>query len=172
MEEVKKIGKYRIVREISRSSVASVYEGYQASLDRQVLIKRLHPELTGDQNVLSRFTREAHALARIKHKNIVHIYDFQTSGDSVHLVMEWVGGGSLADRLKNKGPFNEREVVAIAIDVGAAFELPAGAAREFAFTRPFSSGGEAPVTVRAGGERRFVLEPFEVLVFEARPLSR
>ncbi len=117
VEDRGKIGDFEIVRELSRSSVTSVFEGYQASLDRTVLIKRLHPQLADDDDLRARFEREAKALARIKHKNIVHIYDYQASPESVHLVTEFVSGGSLADRLKQLGTLTEREAVAVAVDV-------------------------------------------------------
>ncbi len=117
VEDRGRIGDYEIVNELSRSSVTSVYEGYQASLDRTVLIKRLHPQLADDEDLRARFEREAKALARIKHKNIVHIYDYQASKESVHLVTEFISGGSLAERLKKLGPLTEREAVAVAVDV-------------------------------------------------------
>ncbi len=123
MEEIRKIGDYEIVRELSRSSIASVYEGYQPSLDRRVLIKRLHPQLVDDTDILARFEREARSLARIKHKNIVHIYDYQATGKSVHLVVEWISGGSLAEKLRDKGQFNETEILAIAIDILEGLEV-------------------------------------------------
>jgi len=128
VEKIRTIGDYKIVRELSRSSIASVYEGDQPSLDRHVLIKRLHPELIGDEDIRVRFEREAHSLAKIKHKNIVHIYDFQVSEESVYLVAEWIAGGSLEQRLKDKGTLSEREAVALALDVleGLHVALQAG----------------------------------------------
>ncbi|MBZ0263477.1 protein kinase [bacterium] len=117
MEERRQIGKYRIVREISRSSITAVYEAVQPPLDRKVLIKRLHPELTKDPDMTIRFEREAQALGLIRHPNIVHIYDYQADEESVHLVVEWVPGGSVADLLVKHGAVSEREAVAIAVDI-------------------------------------------------------
>ncbi|HEX03748.1 MAG TPA: serine/threonine protein kinase, partial [Bacteroidetes bacterium] len=117
MADLERIVGYRIDREISRSSITSVYQGYQESLQRKVLIKRLHPQFVSDPEIRSRFEREAHALARIKHKNIVHIYDFRADDELMLLVQEWISGGSVADFIRSHGPFSEREAVALAIDV-------------------------------------------------------
>jgi len=115
--DVQRLGEYRIDREIARSSIASIYEGYQESLDRKVLIKRLHPQLVGDAEIRARFEREARAIARIKHKNIVHIYDYRADDDLVLLVSEWISGGTLEELVRNEGPLTEREAVALCLDM-------------------------------------------------------
>ncbi len=123
MEETRLIGKYRIVREISRSSITSVYEALQPPLDRKVLIKRLHPEYISDREISARFEREARTLGLIKHQNIVHIYDYHASEDDLYLVEEWISGGSVADLLKEHGTLTEPETVAIALDVLEGLEV-------------------------------------------------
>jgi len=113
----RKLADYRIDREISRSSIASIYQGYQESLNRKVLIKSLHPQLVGDNEIRVRFEREAHALARIKHKNIVHIYDYKADDSQAVLVSEWIDGGSVEEYIKKHGPLTEKEAIALGLSV-------------------------------------------------------
>ncbi|MBS1261487.1 MAG: Serine/threonine-protein kinase PknL [Calditrichaeota bacterium] len=112
-----RIAGYRVDREISRSTIASVYQGYQESLQRKVLIKRLHPQFVRDREIRARFEREAHALARIKHKNIVHIYDYRADDELMLLVSEWIAGGSVSEFIRRHGPLDEAAALALAIDV-------------------------------------------------------
>ncbi len=100
-----------------------MYQGYQESLKREVLIKRLHPQFVSDPEIRARFEREAHALARIKHKNIVHIYDYRADDELMLLVQEWIGGGSVAEFMRSNGPLDEREAIALAIDVLEGLEV-------------------------------------------------
>ncbi len=117
MEERRKLGEFEIVRELSRSSIASVYEGYQPSLRRKVLIKRLHPQLSGDTEIRARFEREAHALAANRHEHVIHIYDYHASKEMIYLITEWIESGSLVDYKAEHGPFCEKEAIGVALDV-------------------------------------------------------
>ncbi|WP_420642727.1 protein kinase domain-containing protein [Candidatus Leptofilum sp.] len=80
--------------------MAEVYKGYQESLDRFVAIKLMHAFLVSDQDFLNRFQREARAMAALNHPNIVGVYDFDVYGEnSYYLVMEYIQGGTLKERL-------------------------------------------------------------------------
>jgi serine/threonine-protein kinase len=72
-----------------------VYRGVQLNLDRPVAIKLLSPRLAADAEFAERFTREARALARLNHGNIVAVYDFGRAGPYFYLVMEFVDGANL-----------------------------------------------------------------------------
>ncbi len=104
MTEIKigqKIGRYEIKEKLGRGGMAEVYKGYQASLDRFVAIKLMHAFLVSEEGFLARFQREARAIARLNHSHIVGVYDFDTYGDDTYyLVMEYIGGGTLKDRLQ------------------------------------------------------------------------
>lgn len=93
----------RLVREISRSGVATVWEGWDSSLDRKVLVKSIHPQFARDSDLRIRFEREARAIARISHPNVVQIYDIQAGEDSLSLMLEFVDGITLGSLLKNRG---------------------------------------------------------------------
>ncbi|MCZ7538670.1 MAG: protein kinase [Anaerolineae bacterium] len=95
------LGKYEIIDRIGRGGMAEVYRGYHAALDRYVAIKLLHSFLADDPEFKERFEREARSVARLKHPNIVQVYDFEhdADSDSYYMVMEFINGPTLKDRL-------------------------------------------------------------------------
>ncbi|MBI5059459.1 serine/threonine protein kinase [candidate division KSB1 bacterium] len=93
-----------ITREISRSSISTVSEGYDTGLDRKVLVKSIHPQFARDSDLRARLDREARAIARISHPNVVQIFDLRVDGDDVALVLEFVEGMSLGKLLKDRAP--------------------------------------------------------------------
>jgi len=94
---------YEIIAEISRGPTAVVYRALQLSLKRTVLIKALHPQAAAEPDIVQRFEREAQACARLKHPNIVDVFDFGTFEGSFYIVMEYVEGISLKDLLARDG---------------------------------------------------------------------
>ncbi|MBI5958893.1 MAG: serine/threonine protein kinase [Chloroflexi bacterium] len=106
----KKLGKYEIIERIGRGGMAEVYRGYHASLDRYVAIKMLHPFLADDPEFKDRFENEARNVARLKHPNIVQVYDFDYDGEgeSYYMVMELINGPTLKDRLFDLGSTGAR----------------------------------------------------------------
>jgi serine/threonine protein kinase/formylglycine-generating enzyme required for sulfatase activity len=96
----KTIGKYEIVEHIGRGATADVYKAYQPTLDRYVAIKLLHPFLAEDTDFLERFQREAKAVARLRHPNIMQVYDFDVIQDIYYLVMEHIDGITLKSMLQ------------------------------------------------------------------------
>ncbi|MCL4265391.1 MAG: protein kinase [Anaerolineae bacterium] len=97
----KTIGKYHIEERLGRGGMAEVYKGYQESLDRYVAIKIMHTFLSAEDDFLQRFKREARAMAALGHPNIVRVFDFDIYGkDSYYLVMEYIDGGTLKQKLE------------------------------------------------------------------------
>lgn len=87
---------YRITALLGRGGMGAVYRGVQISLEREVAIKILPPELGGDPEFQARFKREAKSMARLNHPSIVQIYDFgETTAGYYYLVMEYVDGSDL-----------------------------------------------------------------------------
>lgn len=96
--------RYSITRLIGRGGMGAVYQGVQLSLDREVAIKLLPPELGAEPEFEARFKREAMALARLNHPNIVQIHDYgQTSGGHHYIVMEYVDGSDLHQVIRSGG---------------------------------------------------------------------
>ncbi len=97
----RRLGKYEITERLGRGGMAEVYRGYHASLDRYVAIKVLHAFLADDPEFKTRFEREAQNVAKLKHQNIVQVYDFEYDepSDSYYMVMELVDGPTLKERL-------------------------------------------------------------------------
>jgi serine/threonine-protein kinase len=94
------LGKYKITQHLGRGGMAEVYKGYREDLDRTVAIKLMHAFLVAEQDFLFRFKREARAMAKMRHTNIVSVYDFDVHGDNIYyLVMEYIGGGTLKEKL-------------------------------------------------------------------------
>lgn len=95
-----KIEGYEIIKEISRGPITTVFLGKQLALERQVLIKLLNAQWQREADLIERFRREAIICARLKHPNIVSIYDVGTHADNLYLVIEYIEGEDLGQFLK------------------------------------------------------------------------
>jgi serine/threonine protein kinase len=94
-------GKYRLEQLIAHGGMGSVYRAVHQQLERNVAIKILRPEFLADQIIAERFNREARAAAKLKHPNIVSIYDFGFMlNGGAYLVMELIEGRSLREELR------------------------------------------------------------------------
>ena len=108
-------GKYSIDRELGRGGMGQVFLGHESS-GREVAIKRLAPELTGDTAVLERFRREGEALKALRHPNIVEFIEMFEEGGQHYIVTEYISGGTLLDLIR-KGAMPMQEVRQIALDI-------------------------------------------------------
>ena len=113
--------RYRPEGVAGRGGMASVYRAYDTELGRTVAVKILSAEYSGSDHALERFRREARVLAALRHPGIVDIYDVRplASGHPC-LVMEWMEGGSLREKVDRHGPLPEAEVRPIALQISAA----------------------------------------------------
>jgi serine/threonine protein kinase len=119
------LGKYKVTEHLGRGGMAEVYKGYREDLDRTVAIKLMHSFLVAEQDFLFRFKREARAMAKMRHPNIVSVYDFDVYGENTYyLVMEYIGGGTLKEKLTDLAERGERlpltESIRIALEVANA----------------------------------------------------
>ena len=97
MEKTGQLGKYRVEEELAQSSICSVFRATEESLQRPVLIKKLHPQMAREDDIRIRFEREAKACARVNHENIVSIYGFHAEPELTMLILEFVVGNSLGN---------------------------------------------------------------------------
>jgi serine/threonine protein kinase len=110
----KTLGKYEIIERIGRGGMAEVYRGYHSALDRYVAIKLLHPFLADDPEFKDRFEKEAKNVAKLRHPNIVQVFDFEydSGGESYYMVMELIDGPTLKDKLFELAADNRRYSIA------------------------------------------------------------
>ena len=86
---------FRILRQLGRGGMATVYLALQESVDREVALKVMSPALLVDPNFGERFLREAKIVARLHHRNVVGIHDVGRSGDYHYIAMEYLAGGAV-----------------------------------------------------------------------------
>jgi len=98
----KSLGQFRIVERIGAGGMATVFKAFQPALDRDVAVKVLPAYHTQDPVFLKRFTQEARSVAKLQHANIVPIHEFGEQDNITYIVMEYVEGGTLKDRLKQR----------------------------------------------------------------------
>jgi eukaryotic-like serine/threonine-protein kinase len=101
--------------------MGEVYRGRDTRLDRTVAIKILPAEFARDAAIKLRFEREARTISSLSHPNVCALFDVGESGDHTFLVMEYLDGESLADRIA-KGPLPIDQVLKIGIDVASALD--------------------------------------------------
>jgi len=94
------LGQYTIVEKLGQGGMAEVFKAYQPALDRYVAIKILHSMVAMDEQFLARFQHEARAVAKLRHGNIVQVYDFGSEDNVYYMVMEFIDGQTLKARLR------------------------------------------------------------------------
>lgn len=117
----RRIGPYEIRDKLGQGGMATVYRAYQASLNRYVAIKVLPPTMAQDAQFVARFRQEALAAGRLNHPNILRIYDADTFEGRHYIVMDYVSGGTLADRLRS-GPLPPDMAADIAAQIADALD--------------------------------------------------
>ncbi|PTM57583.1 protein kinase domain-containing protein [Desmospora activa] len=109
--------RYEILRQLGGGGMAVVYLAQDRLLERQVAIKVLDDELGHDTDFIRRFEREAQAAASLSHPHIIAIYDVGQEDEIYYIVMEYMEGASLMDRIAERGMIPAREAVEIAIQI-------------------------------------------------------
>jgi serine/threonine protein kinase/tetratricopeptide (TPR) repeat protein len=115
------LGHYRIIEEIGAGGMGVVYRARDEELERDVALKVLPVRALSNDSARRHFRREALALAKLNHPNIATIYEFGSQECTDFLVMEYVSGQTLAERLAS-GPLREREVITLGMQIAAALE--------------------------------------------------
>ncbi|MFI1517719.1 Stk1 family PASTA domain-containing Ser/Thr kinase [Kitasatospora cineracea] len=113
-------GRYRIEQRIAVGGMATVYRGTDTRLDRTVALKLMHPSLIGDADFTARFIREAKAVARLAHPNVVNVLDQGADPRAVFMAMEYVPGRNLRDVLRDRGALSVRAALDVLEPVLAA----------------------------------------------------
>ncbi len=105
------VGRYIILDRIGSGSMGRVYRAHHAMMDRVVALKIIAPEISSNERVVARFQREMKLVGRLDHPNVVRAFDADQINRVLYIVMEYVAGSSLSDRLKKKGPIPAAEMI-------------------------------------------------------------
>ena len=106
---VKILGHYRLVEKIGEGGMGEVYRAWDERLERDVAVKVLPPGTLTDESSRKRFRKEALSLSKLNHPSVATIHDFDTEGGVDFLVMEYIPGVTLSERLA-QGPVPEKEI--------------------------------------------------------------
>lgn len=116
------LGNYRITQKIGQGGVGEVWKAVDLSLDREVALKILRPELAAQDGVVARFRTEALALARLNHPNVATIHGFHTERGTPFIVMEYIPGQTLHVIVRGFGPMQSVRALPLFFHVLDAIE--------------------------------------------------
>ncbi len=115
------IGGYKILDEVGRGGMATVYRAHQISIDRDVAIKMLPPQFLTQTVSLERFQREANIIARLEHRAIVPVHDYGEYEGIPYIVMRYMDSGSVEELLAD-GPVDPHQALTILEQVAPALD--------------------------------------------------
>jgi serine/threonine-protein kinase len=115
-------GRYRLDAHVGSGGMSTVYRAFDTVLERQVAIKLMHREIADDSDQLERFRREARAVAQLSHPHIVGVIDAGEDEHRPYIVLEYVEGETLKERIRRLGRLAVSEAVAYAIEIARALE--------------------------------------------------
>ncbi|MDG3003012.1 serine/threonine-protein kinase [Paludisphaera mucosa] len=104
------VGRYVILDRIGSGSMGRVYKAHHQMMDRVVALKIIAPEIAANERVVARFQREMKLVGRLDHPNVVRAFDADRANRVLYIVMEYVNGESLGDRLR-RGPIPAPEMI-------------------------------------------------------------
>lgn len=122
MPENVSIPGYELLEKLGSGSAGTVYKARQISMDRAVAVKILPAALAEDERFIERFYREARAVAKLNHPNIVTGIDVGSAGGLYYFVMEYVDGEEASKRIAREGPLLEAEALDVAKQIAQALE--------------------------------------------------
>jgi eukaryotic-like serine/threonine-protein kinase len=118
----RQFGNFLLERQLGAGGMGAVYLGRDVTLDRVVAVKVLKPELVSDHKFMATFLREAEITASLNHPNIVSVYAFGQHEGVYYMVVEYISGGSLDDKISERGQITELEGIEIGIAVARGLE--------------------------------------------------
>jgi serine/threonine-protein kinase len=149
------IGRYHILEQLGEGGMATVYKAFDTRLERDVAIKVIRREAFPPnqlERILQRFEREAKSLARLNHPNIVKVHDFGDHDGAPYLIMEYLPGGTLKQRLGQPMPWQQ----------AAKILLPVAEALEYAHEQKMVHRDVKPSNILLTGKSAPLLTDFGV----------
>src|SRR5687767_9922838 len=116
-----RLGPYEIVAPIGAGGMGEVYRARDTRLERTVAVKVLPPHLSASPEVRQRFEREARTISQLSHPHICALYDVGREAETEYLVMEYLEGGTLAERLA-RGPLPLEQTLRFGIEIADALD--------------------------------------------------
>ncbi|HEU5369870.1 MAG TPA: serine/threonine-protein kinase, partial [Ktedonobacterales bacterium] len=149
------VGPYEIRALLGAGGMGQVYRAHDPRLERDVAIKVLSASLAQEPGYLERFRREARAVARLNHPNVVQVYDFGEQGDLTYLVMPLISGGTLREYLAHRQVLPLAEALAITEQVATALQ--------YAHERGLVHRDVKPANILMTAEGRALLSDFGIV---------
>jgi eukaryotic-like serine/threonine-protein kinase len=118
----RQFGNFVLEKQLGAGGMGAVYLGKDTTLNRVCAVKVLKPELVNDQKFMATFLREAEITASLNHPNIVQVYAFGQHEGVYYMVVEYISGGSLDDKIAERGQITELEGIEIGIAVARGLE--------------------------------------------------
>jgi serine/threonine-protein kinase len=112
--------RFRLEEKVGSGGMSTVYRAFDETLERAVAIKLLHADMSSDDAQLERFRREARAAARLSHPHVVTVIDAGEDDGRPFIVLEYVEGETLKERIRRVGRLPVAEAIAYAIEIGRA----------------------------------------------------
>ncbi len=143
-------GRYELLRPLGQGGMAKVYLARDEVLGRNVALKVLREQYAEDEGFVERFEREARSAAALSHPNVVQIHDRGCSDEGrYYIVMEYVPGGTLKERVRAEGPLGFEEATGLATQIAGALRAAHGRGVIHRDVKPqnvlLAEGGEAKV---------------------------
>ncbi|HVO43685.1 MAG TPA: protein kinase, partial [Aggregatilineales bacterium] len=149
----KTLGPYKLEAQLGQGGMASVYRAFQASVKRYVAIKVMSADIAGDPGFVERFEREAQVIAALEHPHILPIIDYGTVEDIHYLVMRYLDGGSLDQRMRRQ---------ALSLDECATLLNQVASALDYAHRRGVVHRDIKPNNIMLDGEGNAYLTDFGI----------
>jgi serine/threonine protein kinase len=149
------IGPYEIKALLGAGGMGQVYRAHDPRLEREVAIKVLSAALAHEPGYLERFRREARAVAKLNHPNVVQVYDFGEQGDLTYLVMPLISGGTLREYLAHRQVLPLAEALSIIEQVASALQ--------YAHERGLVHRDVKPANILMTSEGRALLSDFGIV---------
>ncbi len=122
-QPTRKIGRYEILSRVGQGGMGVLYRAHDPVLDRDVAIKMMLVDLASEPGARERFEREARAIAKLQHRNVVTIHEFGECDDSPYIVMEFLGGHDLEALMRRVPPLSLDEKLDIVIQLCAGLSF-------------------------------------------------
>jgi len=114
-------GRYQIIRELGKGAMGTVYQGHDPEIDRLVALKVLREDRLSSEAFVQRFLKEAKAIGRLSHPNVVAVYDIGQDHGTVYIAMEFLEGDPLSSLVERQG-FSLAEVINLGVQVAEALD--------------------------------------------------